>query len=95
MNKQEQDNKRNKEIRYYKIIRPIKEEDKYLILASDGFWEYISSEKCSEIVGDYHEYVNNNCKYNLADILYKEALKMWKENDVNIDDITIIVASLE
>ena len=72
-----------------------KEEDKYLILASDGFWEYISSEKCSEIVGDYHEYVNNNCKYNLADILYKEALKMWKENDVNIDDITIIVSSLE
>lgn len=29
MNKQEQNNKRNKEIRYYKIIKPIKEEDKY------------------------------------------------------------------
>lgn len=72
-----------------------KKEDKYLILASDGFWEYISSEKCCEIVEGCYEYINNNCKYNLADILYKEALKKWKENDINIDDITIIVASLD
>ena len=68
------------------------EEDKFLIVASDGIWEFIDSEECVNIVGKF--YLNNNiegcCKY-----LYNESRKRWiKEEDV-VDDITILLLFFE
>ena len=50
------------------------EEDKFIILASDGIWEYISSEECVDIVKDY--FINKDLK-GAVHFLYKEASKRW------------------
>lgn len=68
----------------------LKDEDKCIILASDGLWEYVSNEKVCEIV--YKYYTEGGEKENeLKERLYNEAKKSWEEFDVHIDDITIIV----
>ena len=67
----------------------LKEEDKCIVLASDGLWEYVSNEKVCEIVSRY--YSESGGKEKLTERLYKEAKKSWEEYDVHIDDITIIV----
>ena len=67
----------------------LKEEDKCIVLASDGLWEYVSNEKVCEIVSRY--YSESGGKEKLTERLYTEAKKSWEEYDVHIDDITIIV----
>ena len=67
-------------------------EDKFLIIASDGLWEYISNDEIVKIVENY--YFENNCK-GAVHKLYNEAHKRWKENDFCIDDITIIIVFFE
>ena len=63
--------------------------DKFLILASDGVWEFIQSEECINIIGKF--YLNNNiegcCKY-----LYIESKKRWIKEEEVIDDITMLLA---
>lgn len=67
----------------------LKEEDKFVILASDGLWEYISNEDCIKIVSHY--YKNSKDSENAIKELYKRAFKKWIENDTTIDDITIVL----
>ena len=67
------------------------EEDKFIILASDGLWEFINSEECVEIVKDF--YLEKNIGGALT-FLYKEASKRWILEEEIIDDITIIIAFL-
>ena len=64
------------------------EEDKFIIMASDGIWEFISSQECVNIVKDY--YNNDNCK-GAVKHLYKESCKKWLEEEDSIDDITLII----
>jgi serine/threonine protein phosphatase PrpC len=70
----------------------VKEEDKCVVVASDGLWEYISNERCVNIAREY--YANNVMKEELTEVLYREAKKKWKEYDINVDDITIVVIEL-
>ena len=66
-------------------------EDKFIILGSDGIWEFISNEEVVEIVKDY--YLQNNIE-GAIDHLYNEASKRWIMDQEVIDDITIIVIFL-
>ncbi len=63
-------------------------EDKMLIIASDGLWEFISSKEAIELVAPYwtHKDVEGAC-----DRLVTEALTRWQTHDTAIDDITCIV----
>ena len=64
------------------------EGDKFVILASDGVWEFISSEECINIIGKFYE---NNEIVECCDFLYEESRKRWlKEEDV-VDDITMLL----
>ena len=63
-------------------------EDKFFILASDGLWEYISSEECVDITKDY--YLKNDIE-GCINHLYKESSKRWIMKEDIIDDITLIV----
>ena len=70
-----------------------KEEDKFIIIASDGLFEFIESEEIVNIVKDY--YLKNDivgcCEY-----LYKESCRRWiQEEEDTIDDITIIIVFFE
>ena len=66
-------------------------EDKFILLASDGIWEFISSDECVNIVKDY--YLKNDIDGALS-YLYKESSKRWIMEEEVIDDITLIIMFL-
>ena len=70
---------------YSKIL---KKDDKFIILASDGLWEFTSSKEAVEIVGNALDagFSQTSCER-----LVKEAVKRWKSKDGGIDDITVLV----
>ena len=67
-------------------------EDKFIILGSDGLWEFINSEECVQIVKDF--YLDKNIEGALT-FLYKEASKRWILEEEIIDDITILIVFLK
>ena len=67
------------------------EEDKFIIIASDGLWEFISSDECIEMVKEF--YLKNDIDGALS-YLYKESSKRWIMEEEVIDDITILMAFL-
>ena len=69
-----------------------KEEDKFIVIASDGLWEYVTNKEVAEIVG---QFTNGKSAQRACNTLYNLAHQRWKENDDCIDDITIIVMFLD
>ena len=70
-----------------------KEEDKFIILASDGLFEFIESEEIVNIVKDY--YLKDDI-VGCCEFLYKESSRRWiQEEEDTIDDITIIIVFFE
>jgi serine/threonine protein phosphatase PrpC len=67
------------------------EEDKFIVIASDGVWEFLSNDDVSKIV--YPHYVNNSAE-KAAEALIRESLKKWKEEESVVDDITCIIIFL-
>ena len=67
------------------------EEDKFIILASDGIWEFISSDECVDIVKDYYFDKDINGAINF---LFREASKRWIIKEEIVDDITLILIFL-
>ena len=67
--------------------RPLKDEDKVVVIASDGLWEYATNEDVCDIVKDVYASKSSD---KICQSLYKAAYKKWKENDDSVDDITII-----
>ena len=70
----------------------IKKEDKVIIIASDGLWEYISNKETTDIVKKSYNKKEPN---RIVNQLYKEAYKKWRIKDKGIDDITIICIILK
>ena len=71
----------------------LKPEDKFFILASDGLFEYISSEEVGNIVKKYYE---KNDVVGCCEYLYKESYRKWiAEEEDTVDEITIILVFLE
>ena len=66
-------------------------DDKFIILASDGIWEFISNEEVVDIVKEY--YLKNNIE-GAIEHLYNEASKRWMMEEQIIDDITVIIIFL-
>ena len=63
--------------------------EKFMVVASDGIWEYIHGEDCIRIVKSFYE-DNKNCE-EAALALIKEAFKRWRRKDIAIDDITVVL----
>ena len=68
------------------------EGDKFMIIASDGIWEFISSQECVDIVSKYYEKgdLKTCCEY-----LYEESSKRWLKEEEVIDDTTLILVFFE
>ena len=65
------------------------EEDKFMVIASDGLFEFIESEKVVDYVKDFY---NKNDIVGCCEFLYKESCNAWlNEEEDTIDDITIIL----
>ena len=68
-------------------------DDKVIVLASDGVWEFISNEEVASII--YPFYLQRNAE-KAAETLVRAAFKRWKqEESYSIDDITCIVIFIE
>ena len=61
---------------------------KYLLICSDGIWEFMPNEQAMKIANKF--YLRNDPK-GLCHELSQESIKLWEEKEVVIDDITIVV----
>jgi len=70
-----------------------KPEDKFMVLASDGLFEFMESQEVIDIIKDYYE---RNDIVGCCEYLYKESTRKWiQEEEDTIDDITIILVFFE
>ena len=70
----------------------ITSDDKFIIIASDGIWEFISSQECVNIIKDY--YLKKDLKGCLKYLL-NESSKRWIKEEEVIDDITAVLIFFE
>ena len=75
------------EIMEYKLLK----EDKFIVLASDGIWEFISNDEVVNIVKEF--YLKDDVE-GAVNCLYEESKKRWMMEEEIIDDITVIVVFL-
>ena len=66
--------------------------DRFIIIASDGVWEFLSNEAIAKIVWPYYA---KNSPEQAGNAIVRAAAQKWKENDTVIDDITCITIFLE
>ena len=62
-------------------------ESLYMVICSDGVWEFLSNKNVLEISKKY--YYKNDLK-GMNKKLFKESVEKWKNEDVVVDDITIL-----
>jgi len=62
--------------------------DKYLIVASDGIWEFLTNKEVVEVSRKADD------PQEAAQLLWKAAYKEWITKEVRTDDITVIVVDL-
>ena len=68
-------------------------DDKVIVLASDGVWEFMENEEVAAIV--YPFFLLKNAE-KAAETLVRAAFKTWKrEESYSIDDITCIVIFID
>ena len=66
--------------------------DKFMIIASDGIWEFISSQECIDMISSFYE--KNDIK-GCCQSLYDESSKRWLKEEEVIDDTTLILVFFE
>jgi serine/threonine protein phosphatase PrpC len=65
----------------------LNENSLYMIMCSDGVWEFLSNRDVMEISKKYYM-LNDFRKMNKK--IVKESIEKWKNEDVVIDDITVL-----
>jgi serine/threonine protein phosphatase PrpC len=66
-------------------------QDKFVILASDGVWEFITSLEAIQLVAE--EWERGNAE-GCCEVLVKESLRRWRREEEVVDDITAVVVFL-
>lgn len=66
--------------------------DKFMVLASDGVWEFIDNDECVRLVSPFWE---NNDPQGACTKLRELSVEHWQREDEVIDDITVIVVFLQ
>ena len=67
----------------------IDKDTKFIIVASDGIWEFLDNDTVKNITMPYYEKNDPNgaCKE-----LIKRATEFWNQEDIVVDDITVVIA---
>ena len=71
------------------IIKDLDSTAKYIVLASDGVWDYLSGDDIIDIVTPFFLKGDPG---NAAKEIVSEATKMWEKDGIERDDITVIVS---
>ena len=66
--------------------------DRFVVIGSDGLWEFLSNEQVCEIVLPF--YIENQPEA-AANKLVREAHARWKHEEEVVDDITVVVIFLD
>lgn len=74
------------------IVHEFDQSDKFIVIGSDGLWEFITSEECVQMVSS--GFLSGKLQ-NCLEGLIETAIFRWKKQDANVDDITAIVVSLK
>ena len=61
---------------------------KYILICSDGIWEFMSNEEAMKIGNKY--YLRND-PIGLCHQLTTSSVKLWEKNECATDDITVVV----
>jgi serine/threonine protein phosphatase PrpC len=69
------------------IETEIDKDTKFIILASDGVWEFLDNQKVKDLVMPYYK---KNDPEGACKLLISESTKWWNEEDIVVDDITVI-----
>lgn len=77
------------EVSYIRLCRA----DSFLVLASDGVWEFMSSQEVATFVGRFRR--SRAAADEAADALVREAVRRWRRNEVVVDDTTAVVVWIE
>eukprot|EP00359_Climacostomum_virens_P002884 CAMPEP_0204911982 /NCGR_PEP_ID=MMETSP1397-20131031/10206_1 /ASSEMBLY_ACC=CAM_ASM_000891 /TAXON_ID=49980 /ORGANISM="Climacostomum Climacostomum virens, Strain Stock W-24" /LENGTH=400 /DNA_ID=CAMNT_0052082733 /DNA_START=144 /DNA_END=1343 /DNA_ORIENTATION=- len=75
------------EIRRYSLTS----EDKFIIIGSDGLWEFMSNQEAVDIVGA--DYLSASAESS-CDKLVREAVRRWNRQEDVVDDITVVIVYL-
>ena len=67
-------------------------EDRFIVIGSDGVWEFLSNEEIAQIVWPYYR---ANSPEQAGNAIVRAAAQKWKQNDTVIDDITCVTIFLE
>jgi len=69
--------------------RKLENKDSFIIIGSDGLWEFISNQEAVDIVASA-----GGDPQRATEMLYNEADKRWRKEEEVIDDITAMVLYL-
>ena len=67
-------------------------DDKIVVLASDGVWEFLSNQEVANVVYPYFQKRNAE---QAAETLVRVAHKAWRREESVVDDITCIIVFLD
>ena len=73
------------------IYEKIDKDTKFIVVASDGVWEFLDNKKVADIVMPFYK---KNDPDGACKALIKESTQWWNQEDVVVDDITVIVVFL-
>ena len=65
--------------------------DKFVIIASDGVWEFMDNEEAVAIVAPFFK--KNNAE-GAAEAIARDAVKRWQSREDVVDDITCVILFL-
>lgn len=63
--------------------------DSFIVLASDGVWEFMSSQEVVDFVGRLRR--EGKTADGAAESLVREAVRRWRRNEIVVDDTTAVV----
>ena len=70
------------------IEEKIEQDCKFIVVASDGVWEFLDNKRVGEIVMPYYK---NDDPDGACKAIIKESTEWWNKEDIVVDDITVIV----
>ena len=70
------------------IEEKLDKDSKFIVVASDGVWEFLDNERVAEIVMPYYK---NDDPDGACKALIKESTEWWSKEDIVCDDITVVV----
>ncbi|PFH38758.1 protein phosphatase 2c containing protein [Besnoitia besnoiti] len=73
-------------------ITPLTPQDEFIVIASDGLWEFITNQEVVEVVS---RFLDSRDPVGACDTLIEEANRRWKLEDDVVDDTTVVVIFLD